>query len=383
MSLFSRFFKKQEAAPAEAAPAAAPPEFNFKQRVEAFWIWYAGVAERFYQTIEDKQCPSLAEEVSAKVDELLPMAWVFGPGPDRKGHSFTLSGEGNLPKQILAAEWLKRAPEIPGWTFHASRQAEEEVRDFSLQMRELTFRPIEFWVTPEIDEEREVVDITVWHPLLGQAEKRMCETALFLFLDEIFGELGTGRWIGAIEYSQAKLATSMPINELKEFVDGARGERGWKMHPPGELLSHYRIPEDKRATRFRLDTISGMTACWRPLGDFLEDPENAEDPFDACGANWIYLSFDSSALTKGREVDCRYDMEEAIGKALEEEGSGLVLGGAVGTHRTYLDFVIYDGSRSLALIRGAARAAGLPPDTRVEYLGAAKRGRNGPLFPGA
>ena len=383
MSLFSRLFKTKETPPATATSRPAP-EFNFKQRVEAFWTWYASVAERFYQSIEDKHCPDLADEVSAKVDEFLPsMAWVFGPGPDRKGHSFTLSGEGVLARQILAAHWLSRAPEIPGWIFYASRQPEDEARDFSLKMGELTFRPIEFWVTPEIDEERERVDITVWHPLADKAEKRMCETALFLMLDEIFGELGTGRWIGYIEYSQNKLGASMPVNELREFVDQAAKQRGWKILAPGENATAYEIPREKHSDAPRFDTVSGMSLCWRPLREFLNNPQEATDPFVECGAEWIYLSFETNHLPQGKEVDTRYDYGEAIGAALEQENAGKDLGGAIGTGRTYLDFVIYDGSRSMEIIREAARAAGLPADTLVEYLDASKRRQSKSLFPPA
>jgi hypothetical protein len=93
------------------------------------------------------------------------------------------------------------------------------------------------------------------------------------------------------------------------------------------------------------------------------------------------LSFESSHLPKGKEVDTRYALAETIGAALQRENSGRDLGGAIGTRRTYLDFVIYDGSRSLEIIREAARSAGIPADTRLEYLAATKHGQRGPLFP--
>lgn len=37
-----------------------PPEHTFNERVDAFWKWYASVADRFFQTIEDKRCGDLA-----------------------------------------------------------------------------------------------------------------------------------------------------------------------------------------------------------------------------------------------------------------------------------------------------------------------------------
>ena len=68
--------------------AAASIEATFKTRVQRFWRWYTEVAPRFFQTIETGKDPNLAEEVSTKVDELIPgFAWVFGPGADGRGHS--------------------------------------------------------------------------------------------------------------------------------------------------------------------------------------------------------------------------------------------------------------------------------------------------------
>lgn len=377
MSIFPRFFTK----PAPAAPAEMP-EFNFKQRVEAFWTWFENAADRFYQTIEDKQCGSLATEVGNKIDELLPgMAWVFGPGEDRKGHSFTLSGEGILPKQLLAAYWLERAPAISGWTFHADRQPSDRIRDFELVFDKLSFRPIEFWVTPEIDEEKEKIDISVWHPLTDQVGKDPRHRALFLMLDDIFGEFGTCRWIGRMQFTPDKLGPSMPITELKDFVDAARAERGWKMHFPSTTWVSYSFrPEHRNPTQRRGDTIAGSSGCWRSFREFLNDRDGFKDPFHRFGAEWIYLAFPTTSLQKGREVDSREDMADVIEEALTATHSGRILGGASGSEQSYLDFLIYDGSRSLAIIRDAAKRAGLSADTRLEYLAASKRERGRPLF---
>src|SRR5262245_53285343 len=74
------FFKRKK-------PVAAAP--SWKARVQLFWGWYAEVGPRFFKAIESGKCGDLASEVSAKVDELLPgLAWVFGPGPEKHGHSF-------------------------------------------------------------------------------------------------------------------------------------------------------------------------------------------------------------------------------------------------------------------------------------------------------
>lgn len=375
MSIFSRLFKKPE-----AEPAGQPDELTFKERVETFWIWFSGVSERFYQTIETEGSGALIEEISGKVDELFPgMAWVFGPGADEKGHSLTLSGEGILTKQLLAAYWLSRAPQLQGWTFYAARQPASDPGGFSIQMGELTFKPIEFWVTPEIDEEEEHFDLTVWHPLADKVDDSLRQTAIFLVLDEILGEFGTGRWVGGIDFSQKKLGRSMPVSELKSFIEETQADRGWKMWTPGETWMTYRIPpEQVSEARPRLDTIAGSTACWVPLRDYLNGEDQA--PFEGFHADWVYLAFDTKELPAEATVDAREAMADVISADLVEAQSGRPLGGAIGRNKSYIDYLIYDGDRSIGIIREAARRAGLPASTRLEYLADPKRRRGIPLF---
>jgi hypothetical protein len=49
------FFRRKRAPRVPTTP-------TFNERVDAFWTWYAGGAERFFQTIEDKRCGDAAAE---------------------------------------------------------------------------------------------------------------------------------------------------------------------------------------------------------------------------------------------------------------------------------------------------------------------------------
>ena len=136
---------------------------TYNERVAAFWKWFQVVASRFYATIEAGKCDSLDDETSAKTDELLPdFAWVYGPGADGRGHSFTLTGEGNIHRQLLALQWLATAPTIEGWTFYAARQP-GRIHGHVIEMCGLRFDPKEIWVTPSIDEQAEKIDLMIWH----------------------------------------------------------------------------------------------------------------------------------------------------------------------------------------------------------------------------
>jgi len=366
MSFLRKFFGKDQQPP---EPPLPPAEFTFNQRAAALWDWFASVGEELRTIHNDGDRDQLPSMVSPKVDEFLPgMAWVFGPGTGEGFHSFTLSGEGVMDRQILADQWLKRSPGIANWTFHASRQPAGHVGDFTLVAHDLKFRPIEFWVTPEIDEEEEQIDLMLWHPLIEKAEERLCMHALFLILDEILGEFGTTRWIGTVEFSQKRLAESMPISELKEFIEETSSSRAWKMRTPVDTWSVYKIPPENRSAAPRMDTIGGTSGCWNVLRSFLDDPRKFEDPFLKMGAAWVYVSFPSAVLPESGQVDARENMADVITSALEQDHSGIPLGGAIGDRLAYMDFLIFDGERSIARIREAARKSGLPADARLEFL---------------
>jgi len=213
----------------------AQARLTFKERVERFWKWYAEVAPRFYEVIESGQCGSLLEEVSDKVEELLPdFAWEFGPGKDDKGHSFSLIGEGIIHRQLLTIYWLDRAPILPGWTFYASRQPclTKSGGLAKIETEDGTFNPIEFWLTPALDRENEKVDITVWHPLFDKMGEKERAAALFLYLDSVLGEYGTGQWIGEVEYDPKRLTESIPLAELGEYIEKIKVEQRWKKPLP-------------------------------------------------------------------------------------------------------------------------------------------------------
>lgn len=361
------FFRRKPPAPLPAGPA------TFNERVDAFWLWYAGVAARFFQTIEDSRCSDLTGEVSAKVDELLPgFAWVFGPG-ENGGHSFTLSGEGILQKQLLALHWLSRAPRLPGWTFYASRQP-GSIAGISIKIGGVDFSSRAIWVTPSINRGDECFDLTFWHPEWENLEKNQKVRVTFLFLDEALGEYGTGWWIGGLDFGKDKLAASFPLDELPAYIRDHATAEGWKKYPPGEsvtLLSFKPIE-----TVFpRSDTLTQTTVIPPLIRDYFQSDGNLEDPAPGLGADYAYVSLPARFLPKGQEVTLRGEFEDALDAALKPAGLGRCLGGALGRERFYLDLLLLDGPRSLDATVSALRQLKAPAGTMIEFFAREKRGR--------
>jgi hypothetical protein len=346
----------------------ATREPTLKTRVDEFWEWYSRKAAEFYTAIEAKRCGELQPEVSATVDRLLPgMAWVFGPGENRAGHSFTLSGEGVLARQFVAEYWQAAAPKLHGWTFYASRQPSDNVRSFRLELDEnRNFEPQELWLHPVVDEETEKLNLTAWHPLFASIPDNTKWTALFLLLDEALGEHGTQNWIGEIQFADSHLKESIPVWELPDVIRQTESKYGWKKLKPTDIFTTYKFKEPNEI--FRGDTKVGSARYWSLVRDYLHNKGPVDHPCPDIGVDFVFVAFTSEILPKGEEVVFRGEIEDNLIAVFSQNRSGDHLGGAMGMKNTYIDAAIYDGEASIQQIQQVLKKHALPKGTAIHYF---------------
>jgi hypothetical protein len=315
---------------------------------------------------------SLATEVSAKVDELLPgFAWVFGPGANGNGHSFTLFGEGVLHRQLLAKFWHSQAPGLPGWTFYAARQP-GSINGQRIEIGGQSFDPIAFWQTPSVNHEREKIDVIVWHPLFSSMVERDRWTVVFLFLDEVLGEFGTKQWIGEIKLGDQQFTNAIPLEELPLFLNKLEAETGWKKYLPGELGVVYKL-EGRNHSFLRSDIIVGRTVHEPLIQEYLAVEGELSDPLAGTGADYVFIAIDVKffpvveKLTEDRGI-----IEDALAAALRADGR--LLGGAFGNQNAYIDLMIFDGHNSIEIVRQVLMGHTLSGGTSINYFAKEKRG---------
>ena len=235
------------------------------------------------------------------------------------------------------------------------------------------FDPLEFWLTPVVDRDEEKVDITVWHPLFDSMEEQQRWTVLFLFLDETLGEYGTQQWIGEIKLSPKRLADSIPLEELPDFLRRVEAEHGWKKLPPGEIHVVYRCEEPHR--RFLQGDIAVGSTMHPSLGnEYLRAEGQLEDPLSGTGADYVFVAFDARILPAGAEATARGEIEDALDQALKTSASGRLLGGAWGTTNAYIDLLLFDGPASLEIVQQVLREKSVPAGSTINYFAKEKRG---------
>ena len=324
---------------------------TFKERVDIFWDWFPKVADRFYETIESGQCADLVDEVSDFMGNTLPgLAWVFGPG-EEGGHSFTVSGEGMVAKQLLAEYWLSQEIPLKGWTFYQSRQPNRQLESIAVEIDGLGRVDTEtMLIQTTVDQEHEVLDIVAWHPLFAELPEDHHAQLLFLLLDETLGEFGTQTWIGGIEIDEVKPESvdgriTHQLKDLPKFINDIRRYHGWEKHSPIRSYTSYTIRSQQPILRG--DTIAGTTCIPRLVFELIEEGGRLdEDPLDGTGADLAYLQIDASVFPSGDEAGVRHNIEEALEQALEPDQLGRPLGGAAGTDSAYIDLLLIDGERS-------------------------------------
>jgi hypothetical protein len=328
-------------------------EPTFKQRVHEFWTWYAQVAERFRQTIDAGDCASLADEVGEFIDETLPgFGWVFGPGQNG-GHSFTLTGDGQVAKQLLTRYWLAAAPDIPTWTFYASRQPTpiDKLRTSSIRVSESESVDVEtFLVRTEVDEENEQIDIVAWHPAYDSVPSEHHLMILFILLDEALGEFGTEMWLGEIKIQKFERdSKTRTIADLPEFIKQMNAYHQWQKLPPLESCSVYQMTEQTDGPR--RDTVVGSSVIAGIVMDYIDNGGKLdEDPIAGTGAELVYIAIDGEVFPDGQQADVRGNIDGAISESLQTNVSGETLGGAFGVHESYIELLLFDGERSREIL---------------------------------
>jgi hypothetical protein len=201
--------------------------------IEAFWTWWPEARARIGAAIEDRKFDeALIGEITAKVQAIHPkLTWELGPGGTAQ-HAFCLSASGDPELRRLTARWLRAAP-APAtdavWELHPARRGAPGLADARLQIAEHTLPLDDMRFTVTVDPNRELMNVTSFHPAFAAMPDDMRGTATFITLDRVLGEDTVQRWLGGIRTSVEPLDNGAPFAMLIEAVGllsgGATGER--------------------------------------------------------------------------------------------------------------------------------------------------------------
>jgi hypothetical protein len=254
--------------------------------IEAFWTWWPDAGARLGAALDDRKLDeALIAEITAKVQAFHPkLTWELGPGTTAK-YAFCLSPGGDPELRRLTERWLRAAPAADAvWEFHPAKRAAPGLSDARLQIAEHTVPLGEMRFTVTLDPNRELMNVSSFHPTFAAMPEDMRAMATFVILDRVLGEDTVQRWLGGIRTSVEPLEKGAPFAMLIEAVGllsrDATGERFTTLHgqaPDGRPMFATINLALKRIDHLACDThVSVDVAVVDPTPDGMPDDDEAD-----------------------------------------------------------------------------------------------------------
>ncbi len=282
---------------------------NVQDRIDAFWAWWGQANGRIAAAIDEGKAAEIATEISARVDDVDPsLAWELGPGV-RSKHHLCVSSEGNATLRVLTERWLTRAPEPDDlWEYYPARQAVGSPEHLTIVLAGTEVPFSDFRIALEVDEDRERVDVGVWHPMWRSFDPDTRGVATYVALDNALGEDSVECWVGGVERLDAEPEDGQTLSQLKAVVDrmerDSSGER-WAVlrgeAPDGTVAFISANLAVKRTRHLLFDNHYELTITLREPRDDGLVSENEAPELDAMEEELI-KSLGPDAVYIGRET---------------------------------------------------------------------------------
>ena len=176
--------------------------------------------------------------------------------------------------------------------------------------------------------------------------------------------------MGSLRWADDELGEALRLTEFPAFVQQTADRKGWKKFPPGEAWEV--LPFEAEGGP-RSDRSTVLTCAPGLLRRYLVERDGSEDPLQDTGADALIVSFPLSLFSEGSQPARHRQIEQTLNAALRTAQSGRCLGGGLGLERSHADLLIFDGRRSLEIIRRTLKSLHLFDGPSIEYLGREKK----------
>jgi hypothetical protein len=190
------------------------------ERIAEFWGWWRRHSRGIAEAIEARTVRDLAEDIGAQVHRLHPkMEWELAPGGSAK-HALVITSGGTPELRPLAERCVRGGPPADEiWEYHPARVPSPSIEDVTLEYGPHTLRVSGTEASIAIDQQRQLLDVSVYHPLFKEMPEGSRNQVTYLFLDWLLGEDGVERWLGGIESVTERPADALPVTAIPETAE--------------------------------------------------------------------------------------------------------------------------------------------------------------------
>ena len=329
---------------------------SFINRVDLFWQWFLTNEPLLSSMALEPQRHELGniiEFVDQGVELVCP-GLQYNIGGQRE-FTFAISGQEHL--FYLLPYLVSRMPEglEERWHFYPFLQGTGGA-GFGFSMYGVELQAQDLLVSLEYDQERDAFTLAFYHPDLCALPSDRCHNAFALCLELALGESRCHLYIDRWEAAPAPATGMFPLPQLEARLTEAVTALGQQSyHLPGERFVTYSFEPDERDA-LRYDVYQGSSCFPSLLNQYYARDAALITALDACGAQAVFLYFDlPEDLEPQGLLELRYHLEARLQQeVLGPQGSGLelglVLGGAIGYQRIYIDLLLFDLQGFLELL---------------------------------
>ncbi len=195
--------------------------------IDAFWQWWATARPRVEKLIAGTPDDHLVKELGDAVEAVHPdLHWEFTAG-DTSRHLLVVSAGGDPALRSLAERWRRAGPAPDDVFGYASSRRGDPAAladaRLSIAGHELDLSELRF--AADVDEDRDCVDVRVWHPAFPAMPEDARGQITFLALDWVLGEDTVEIWVGEIATATGP-GPELTAVELAALTAGMRPEDG-------------------------------------------------------------------------------------------------------------------------------------------------------------
>jgi len=193
-----------------------------------FWTWFKDNAERFFQVVklENKISANFINPVSEKLNALRNGYFLLAGMYSDDVAELIITADGDVRVIPFIEKLVNQSPTIHNWKITALKHPSER-DDFAVNfsLASLSSDTL-FFVFKEDKKYPDLIDIDVVHEDILDANKRLFEQGIFIFLENYIGEIQSIELIDSIEIKARHKAVGelIPISKLSSFLNWRRKE---------------------------------------------------------------------------------------------------------------------------------------------------------------
>lgn len=324
---------------------------NCKHRIQNFWQLFLSERselEEALRTQDEARCEDLIREINVRLESICGckalieysddgfFELTFDTGPNKTVQYICELLRQCAPKELVE-DWI-----INAWLPPYSSKAQNAV----LRIKDQMYTGADFTVFYDIDDTNHCLYVDLYCPGFKEIADEDRKREMSAYMLELFiGELELEARIASIQAIDEPIKDSDNFCLLPNFYEDVCDivvDQEWlEYHEPTNIYMAYKISEEPASDTLRKDMKLIITT------NSLLQEELLSNNFDSCidfrdkGGEYGYLYYENP-YDDEKNALIRQTMEKKLNEMLQPLSIARTIGGAMGTHYSYIDLAIFD-----------------------------------------